>query len=578
MKNHLNLSASTLALFAGTTLALGVGINTPVHANNLTLGTFEIAQTTTEQPAPEAPAVVEEPKVESVIETPPEPKAEAPKVEAEPVPEPEIPKEPEVKAEPVVKEPAEKAAEPVTEQAPEVKAEEPKVEPKPIAKPVPKPKINAEPKPEPVVQPKAVEDRPAKKKKKEPVAEETKTPDQPNPETPEVKETPVKKQTPEATPPTLEELEVEKQAEEEAKIPVVVSDDAAKPKTFIEEPIAEQIKKAGEQSVVVVPDNITDADRAKLAAAEKNRRKEKRKQRNLIIGAAAAGVAVGVLLPSLGGRVASDDGDRFVVERDGEYYIRKDESALFRDDGTDAYYEQLDGGRVRETITRPNGVQVVSLRDPGGYVLRRVKIYPNGDEVVLFDSRDDQRQSLIDYDRRLRPIELGISRDEYIVSARRANRRLFYDTFNAEPVEAVEQGYSLQAIRDNERLRNIVRRVDLDTVTFAIGSAIVRQSQVALLGDIAGAILDVLEENRSAVFMIEGHTDAVGSDLSNLTLSDRRAETVAKILVEAYGVAPENLVVQGYGEQYLKINTEGPSEANRRATIRNITPILSTGN
>ncbi len=75
--------------------------------------------------------------------------------------------------------------------------------------------------------------------------------------------------------------------------------------------------------------------------------------------------------------------------------------------------------------------------------------------------------------------------------------------------------------------------------------------------------------------MIEGHTDAVGSDVDNLSLSDRRAEAVANILTENFQIPPENLVTQGYGKQYLKVATDGPSRENRRVTIRRITPLLT---
>ena len=69
--------------------------------------------------------------------------------------------------------------------------------------------------------------------------------------------------------------------------------------------------------------------------------------------------------------------------------------------------------------------------------------------------------------------------------------------------------------------------------------------------------------------------DAVGFDVDNLSLSDRRAETVAIALTQQFGVPPENLVTQGYGEQYLKIPTPGPERANRRVTVRRITPLLT---
>ena len=77
------------------------------------------------------------------------------------------------------------------------------------------------------------------------------------------------------------------------------------------------------------------------------------------------------------------------------------------------------------------------------------------------------------------------------------------------------------------------------------------------------------------MFLIEGHTDAVGSDEDNLTLSDRRAETVALILSEEFGVPAENLTTQGYGEQFLKVPTDGPERLNRRTAARRITPLLA---
>ena len=77
------------------------------------------------------------------------------------------------------------------------------------------------------------------------------------------------------------------------------------------------------------------------------------------------------------------------------------------------------------------------------------------------------------------------------------------------------------------------------------------------------------------MIMIEGHTDAVGNDEDNLSLSDRRAETVASILIEQFGIPAENLVTQGYGEQYLKIPTQEPNRLNRRVAVRPIGSLLA---
>jgi len=71
---------------------------------------------------------------------------------------------------------------------------------------------------------------------------------------------------------------------------------------------------------------------------------------------------------------------------------------------------------------------------------------------------------------------------------------------------------------------------------------------------------------------------AVGSDVDNLSLSDRRAESVALVLSQQFGVPAENLTTQGYGEQYLKVPTPGPERANRRVTAQRITPLLTGQN
>ena len=78
--------------------------------------------------------------------------------------------------------------------------------------------------------------------------------------------------------------------------------------------------------------------------------------------------------------------------------------------------------------------------------------------------------------------------------------------------------------------------------------------QLQAIGD---ALQRIIERDPSEVFLIEGHTDAVGSDLANLALSDRRAESVAEILTYYYDIPPENLVTQGYGEEYLEGSDRG---------------------
>ena len=60
-----------------------------------------------------------------------------------------------------------------------------------------------------------------------------------------------------------------------------------------------------------------------------------------------------------------------------------------------------------------------------------------------------------------------------------------------------------------------------------------------------------------------------------LTIYRCRIVAVALVLSQQFGVPPENLTTQGYGAHYLKIPTPGPERANRRVTVRRITPLLT---
>ena len=53
------------------------------------------------------------------------------------------------------------------------------------------------------------------------------------------------------------------------------------------------------------------------------------------------------------------------------------------------------------------------------------------------------------------------------------------------------------------------------------------------------------------------------------------AEAVAEALTNVFGIQPENLAPQGYGEQYLKVNTEAREPQNRRVAIRRITSLVA---
>ncbi|MCM2357670.1 MAG: OmpA family protein [Geobacteraceae bacterium] len=59
---------------------------------------------------------------------------------------------------------------------------------------------------------------------------------------------------------------------------------------------------------------------------------------------------------------------------------------------------------------------------------------------------------------------------------------------------------------------------------------------------------DFMKKYPTTTAVIEGHTDEVGSDEYNMQLSQRRAESVVKFLVEKFGIDPSRLAAKGYGK------------------------------
>ncbi len=261
--------------------------------------------------------------------------------------------------------------------------------------------------------------------------------------------------------------------------------------------------------------------------------------------------------------------------------VGQDTDRFYNPDQDEIFYENLSNGRVREVITRPDGSKIVTVRNRNGDVLRRSRFTPDGREYVLayFDDRYDE--DLIvwrDPGEDLPPLRLDIPVEDYILDARYADENEVEDFFAQPPVEQVARLYSIDEVKRSARIRDSVRRLEVGGLTFDTGAATIGRDQVGALSATANAMLALLERNPGETFLIEGHTDAVGSEISNLGLSDLRAATVARILTDFYGVPPENLATQGYGERYLKIRTEAAERENRRVTIRRITPLITVAN
>jgi len=269
---------------------------------------------------------------------------------------------------------------------------------------------------------------------------------------------------------------------------------------------------------------------------------------------------------------------RVIVRDDKRLFIRHDDGERFRRKDKEIRRERRKDGTWLVVTAGLAGAMIYSILDDNDRALRRSRRDRDGHEYVFFDDRRSYRDhygpehySYID----LPPPVVRIPRDRYIVEYDRASPDDLFEALNAPPIEALDRGYTLDEVRQNYSVLERMRRVDLNAINFEFASWDVAPEEYSKLDRIAHAMQRVLDRSPGELFLIEGHTDAVGSEIDNLSLSDRRAEAVAIILTDEFGIPPENLTTQGYGEEYLKEPTEGPSWVNRRVGVRRVTPLLS---
>jgi outer membrane protein OmpA-like peptidoglycan-associated protein len=303
-----------------------------------------------------------------------------------------------------------------------------------------------------------------------------------------------------------------------------------------------------------------------------------------------------------GNRTIIRENDRVIIREGGHDIIRHDEAARFAFNAREVNVEHR-GDAVITVAVRPDGSRIVTEVDGNGRLLRRLRRDAFGREIVIIDNTVVVPVAVvggpamvvggpavaiatpglalgigglgIGVALSLGPPVVQIAPELYIRDTAVATPAQIYMTLAAPPVEVIDRRYSLDEIRYNEPLRARMPRVDIDTVNFDTGSWEIAPDQAQRLAGVAQGMLQAVQANPAEVFLVEGHTDAVGADVDNLSLSDHRAESVAVLLTNQFGVPAENLTSQGYGKQFLKVQTPGPERANRRVAVRRITPLLT---
>ena len=226
-----------------------------------------------------------------------------------------------------------------------------------------------------------------------------------------------------------------------------------------------------------------------------------------------------------------------------------------------------------------------AARDPGydDTARRRWRDLAMGDRRFLRDrmlhDRDRRRSDLeAQFGRGDFNIRLGVNvtpdREMRDVFAAEVDDETMQDVLVAPPRIMPNRRYSVDEIEARPAIRNMLPRIEIDTVHFGFNEAFVREEEVGKLDRIGTIMERIIRAHPNEVFLIEGHTDAVGSDAYNLALSRARAEAVKQALTTYYIIPARNLRAAGMGERYLRIPTAEAEPENRRVSVSRATDII----
>lgn len=148
------------------------------------------------------------------------------------------------------------------------------------------------------------------------------------------------------------------------------------------------------------------------------------------------------------------------------------------------------------------------------------------------------------------------------------------------PAISEVDGRFVQSIRDRatrslstaerEEIATIAKdrpNIDLE-ITFDYDSADISAKSLPSVQALGRALTS--PELKGATFVVAGHTDAAGSDAYNQDLSERRADSIKRYLIQNYGIPGADLVTVGYGKSRLKDPSQPFAEVNRRVQVVNM--------
>jgi outer membrane protein OmpA-like peptidoglycan-associated protein len=125
-------------------------------------------------------------------------------------------------------------------------------------------------------------------------------------------------------------------------------------------------------------------------------------------------------------------------------------------------------------------------------------------------------------------------------------------------------------LEEREQIADLAKTkpsIDVE-VNFDYGSANIGATALPYVTALGKALSN--DDLRGNTFVIAGHTDGAGGVPFNQDLSERRADSIKRYLVDHYNIPAQNLVTVGYGKSKLKNARYPAASENRRAQVVNM--------
>ena len=162
-----------------------------------------------------------------------------------------------------------------------------------------------------------------------------------------------------------------------------------------------------------------------------------------------------------------------------------------------------------------------------------------------------------------RGLSVGPQAAPQIDATAQAKQSTFIDSMRNRKTRSLSLG-------EREQLAEIAAtkpKIDLE-IQFDYNSAAISKTSIQAVQELGKALSD--PNLKGSTFMVAGHTDGIGSDGFNQDLSERRADTLKRYLVEKFGLAGQDLVTVGYGKTKLKDAANHADPVNRRVQVVNM--------